>query len=150
MEKERDNRQLLNELLVELFNYILLLEERNLKKNGLKGLSINEVHIIEAIKKTETPSMSEVANRLMITPSTLSTSVNRLIQKGFVKSERSKVDRRVVLLSLTEKGQEAFRIHEEFHKKMINQILIQTNFNEDELLIQSLKNLMEFFKQLKL
>ncbi|HEY8435836.1 MAG TPA: MarR family transcriptional regulator [Haloplasmataceae bacterium] len=150
MEKERDNRQLLNELLVELFNYILLLEERNLKKNGLKGLSINEVHIIEAIKKTETPSMSEVANRLMITPSTLSTSVNRLIQKGFVKSERSKEDRRVVLLSLTEKGQEAFRIHEEFHKKMINQILIQTNFNEDELLIQSLKNLMEFFKQLKL
>lgn len=94
--------------------------------------------------------MSEVANRLMITPSTLSTSVNRLIQKGFVKSERSKEDRRVVLLSLTEKGQEAFRIHEEFHKKMINQILIQTNFNEDELLIQSLKNLMEFFKQLKL
>lgn len=150
MEKERDNRQLLNDLLVELFNYILLLEERNLKKNGLKGLSINEVHIIEAIKKTETPSMSEVANRLMITPSTLSTSVNRLIQKGFVKSERSKEDRRVVLLSLTEKGQEAFRIHEEFHKKMINQILIQTNFNEDELLIQSLKNLMEFFKQLKL
>lgn len=150
MKKERDNRQLLNELLVELFNYILLLEERNLKKNGLKGLSINEVHIIEAIKKTETPSMSEVANRLMITPSTLSTSVNRLIQKGFVKSERSKEDRRVVLLSLTEKGQEAFRIHEEFHKKMINQILIQTNFNEDELLIQSLKNLMEFFKQLKL
>ena len=104
MEKERDNRQLLNELLVELFNYILLLEERNLKKNGLKGLSINEVHIIEAIKKTETPSMSEVANRLMITPSTLSTSVNRLIQKGFVKSERSKEDRRVVLLSLTEKA----------------------------------------------
>lgn len=150
MEENRKNRQLLNDLLVELFNHILLLEERNLKNNGLKNVSINEVHIIEAIEKAEVPSMSEVANRLMITPGTLSTSVNRLIQKGYVKSERSTQDRRVVLLSLTDKGQEVFQIHEDFHKKMINRILSTTNFNEDELLIQSLENLMEFFKQLKL
>lgn len=143
-----DKQKILNELLVDLFNYILLLEERNLKQNGLNNLSITEVHILEAVEKVATPSMGEVANRLMVTPGTLSTSVNRLIQKGYLMNERSEQDRRVVLLSLTDKGREAYRIHEDFHKKMIDHILENTGFKEDELLIQSLQKLMDFFKSL--
>lgn len=143
-----DNRKLLNELLVELFNYILLLEERNLKVHGLKKLSITEIHIIEAIHKVKVPSMTEVAQKLMVTVGTLSTSVNRLIQKGFVTSRRSEQDRRVVLLSLTQKGEEALTIHDDFHEKMIDNILENTKFNEDELLINSLQKLMDFFKSI--
>ncbi|HHU28425.1 TPA: MarR family transcriptional regulator [bacterium] len=143
-----DNRKLLNELLVELFNYILLLEERNLKVHGLKKLSITEIHIIEAIHKVKVPSMTEVAQKLMVTVGTLSTSVNRLIQKGFVTSRRSEQDRRVVLLSLTQKGEEALKIHDDFHEKMIDNILENTKFNEDELLINSLQKLMDFFKSI--
>lgn len=143
-----DNRKLLNELLVELFNYILLLEERNLKVHGLKKLSITEIHIIEAIHKVKVPSMTEVAQKLMVTVGTLSTSVNRLIQKGFVASRRSEQDRRVVLLSLTQKGEEALKIHDDFHEKMIDNILENTKFNEDELLINSLQKLMDFFKSI--
>lgn len=143
-----DNRKLLNELLVELFNYILLLEERNLKVHGLKKLSITEIHIIEAIQKVKVPSMTEVAQKLMVTVGTLSTSVNRLIQKGFVTSRRSEQDRRVVLLSLTQKGEEALKIHDDFHEKMIDNILENTKFNEDELLINSLQKLMDFFKSI--
>jgi DNA-binding MarR family transcriptional regulator len=148
--KQLENKQMLNELLVNLFNYILLLEERNLKKHGLNNLSITEIHIIEAIAKVDAPSMSEVANRLMVTAGTLSTSVNRLIQKGFVESERSENDRRVVLLSLTQKGKEAFDIHEVFHDNMIRHILKNTKINEDELLLESLGKLMEFFKSLNI
>lgn len=143
-----DNRKLLNELLVELFNYILLLEERNLKVHGLKKLSITEIHIIEAIHKVKVPSMTEVAQKLMVTVGTLSTSVNRLIQKGFVTSRRSEQDRRVVLLSLTQKGEAALKIHDDFHEKMIDNILENTKFNEDELLINSLQKLMDFFKSI--
>lgn len=143
-----DNRRILNDLLVELFNYILLLEERNLKVHGLNRLSITEIHIIEAISKVNVPSMSEVAQRLMVTVGTLSTSVNRLVQKGFVSSKRSELDRRVVLLSLTEKGLEALKIHDEFHEKMIDNILENTKVNEDALLIESLKKVMDFFKSI--
>lgn len=145
-----DDHKLLNELLVELFNYILLLEERNLKKHGLTKLSITEIHIIEAVAKAQTPSMSEVATKLMVTPGTLSTSVNRIVQKGYLESARSETDRRVVLLSLTDKGHEAYAIHEAFHEKMISKILKNTNFKDDELLKGSLVKLMEFFKSLNL
>lgn len=145
-----DSHQLLNDLLVDLFNYILLLEERNLKRNGLKNLSMTEIHIIEAVEKVDVPSMSEVANKLMVTPGTLSTSVNRLIQKGYIKSERSEKDRRVVLLSLTERGKEAFQIHEDFHKNMISRILKGTNLGDDHLLLTTLQKLMDFFKALNI
>lgn len=145
-----DNKKLLNNLLVELFNHILLLEERNLKTRGLKNITMTEVHIIEAIKKVKYPSMSEVAAKLMVTIGTLSTSINRLVQKGYVINKRSEKDRRVVLLSLTKKGEEVFEIHESFHEKMINKLLEHSHLNEDELLIQSLHKLMEFFNQLKI
>jgi len=145
-----DNRKVLNALLVELFNYILLLEERNLKTHGLNKLSITEIHIIEAVSKVHFPSMSEVAARLMVTVGTLSTSVNRLIQKGYVESERSEVDRRVVLLSLSEKGKEAYEIHEAFHEKMIDKILANTKINDDTLLFESLNKVLDFFKSLKI
>jgi DNA-binding MarR family transcriptional regulator len=143
-----DKRKLLNDLLVELFNYILLLEEKNLKVHGMTKISITEIHIIEAISKVNVPSMSEVAQKLMVTVGTLSTSVNKLVQKGMVIATRSEIDRRVVLLSLSDKGKEALEIHNEFHEKMINKILSDTKISQDELLIDSLKNLMDFFKSL--
>ncbi len=145
-----DNRKLLNELLVELFNHILMLEERNLKTHGLNNLSITEVHIIEAVSKVNTPSMGEVASKLMVTVGTLSTSVNRLVQKGYIISERSEQDRRVVLLSLPERGEDALKIHETFHEKMINKVLETSHLKDDELLIISLQKLLEFFETLKI
>ena len=45
-----ETRQTLNELLVDLFNYILLIEERNLQESNV-ALSMTEVHILEAIPK---------------------------------------------------------------------------------------------------
>ncbi|ERJ12998.1 NADH dehydrogenase I subunit C-D protein [Haloplasma contractile SSD-17B] len=149
MNKELDSKQVLNELLVDLFNHILLLEERNLKNNDLKDLSMTEIHVIESIGKSDYKSMSEVAKRLMITVGTLTISVNRLVQKGYVSRQRSEKDRRVVLVDLTEKGQDAFEIHEDFHKKMIEKILKNTKIAEDELLIGSLQNVIEFFDQFK-
>ena len=57
-------RHTTNELLVGLFNYILYIEERNLKKRGIE-LSMNDVHILENIKKASDNTMSHIAARLM-------------------------------------------------------------------------------------
>ena len=59
-----DTRHTLNELLVDLFNYILLIEEKNLRDQGVK-LSMTEVHILEAIEKSESNMMSAIAKRLI-------------------------------------------------------------------------------------
>ena len=71
-------RHTTNELLVGLFNYILYIEDRNLKKRGIT-LSMNDVHILENIQKASDNSMSHIAARLMVTQGTLCllyTSIN--------------------------------------------------------------------------
>lgn len=144
-----DNKKVLNNLFVEVFNYILLLEERHLKENNIKNLSMTEVHVLEAIEKADFKSMSTIADILMITIGTLTTSMNRLVSKGYVKRWRDENDKRVVLVNLTNEGKAALKIHEAFHTDMIDAVLDDV-LEEDELsLIKALDNLRSFFKNLK-
>ena len=105
------SRKVVNDLLTDVFNQILILEERNLTEHDAVDVTMTEIHVIEAIRKCEPATMGTVSKRLMITMGTLTTSVNRLVEKGYVTRKRDVNDRRVVLLDLTEKGQKVFEIH---------------------------------------
>ena len=103
-------RHTTNELLVGLFNYILYIEERNLKKRGIK-LSMNDVHILESIQKASDNSMSHIAARIMVTQGTLTTNVNKLIAKGYVERYQDEKDKRIKRLRITEKALPILAIH---------------------------------------
>ncbi len=138
-------KQIINELLVEVFNQILSIEQANLKKRGVK-LSMNEVHVLEAIVKTDPPTMTHIANRLRVTTGTLTTAVNRLVEKGYVERKRLEEDKRRVIVSVTKKAYDVLRIHDQFHDEMIEATIKDMKLDEDELLLQSLYNLKEYFK----
>ena len=74
--------------------------------------------MIDAVDKAEFPSMTNVAKILNVTMGTLTTAVKKIIEKGFLIKERSKKDQRVFYLKLTEKGHEALKIHEQFHREL--------------------------------
>ena len=139
-------RHTLNELLVGMFNYILYLEERNLKQKGVK-LSMNEVHILESIQKASDNSMSHIAKRLMVTQGTLTTNVAKLVTKGYVERLRDPDDKRVVRLNIAEKAEEVLKVHEDFHHEMIDKTIGDLGLDENEVLIQSLENILEYFRQ---
>lgn len=130
------SRKVVNELLTDVFNQILILEERNLQEHDAVDVTMTEIHVIEAIRKCEPSTMG-----------TLTTSVNRLVEKGYVTRKRDVNDRRVVLLDLTEKGQSVFEIHEAFHEDLVNAALKDLEFRED--LVQSLESIYRFFKKLQ-
>ena len=140
-----DTRHTLNELLVDLFNYILLIEEKNLRDQGVK-LSMTEVHILEAIEKSESNMMSAIAKRLMVTQGTLTVSTSKLVKKGYVERVRDERDKRIVRLKLTERAENILEIHSRFHEEMIERLLNELELDKEVELIQSLRNLMEFFK----
>ena len=110
----------INELLVQLFNDVLQIEESSLKNGEISDLSITEIHTIEAIGMYTEKTMSEVAQSLKITVGTLTTAINKLIKKQYVERKRIEEDRRVVLIKLTKRGKLAYRLHEKFHKDIIN------------------------------
>lgn len=141
-----DTRHTLNELLVDLFNYILLIEEKNLRDQGVK-LSMTEVHILEAIQKSESNMMSAIAKRLMVTQGTLTVSTSKLVKKGYVERVKDEKDKRIVRLTLTDKAESVIEIHNQFHEAMIEKLLNELELDKEEELIRSLKNLMKFFKE---
>ncbi|MCK7488545.1 MAG: hypothetical protein MZU97_25905 [Bacillus subtilis] len=56
-------RSVINELLVEIFHRILAIENEGLRQQGVV-LSMNEVHVLEAISLVDEPSMTNIAARL--------------------------------------------------------------------------------------
>ncbi len=139
-------RYTLNELLVSLFNLILSLEERNLKKSGVT-LTMNDVHIIENIKKIKGNTMTQLANKLMVTQGTLTTNVNKLIKKGYVTRIKDEKDKRIVRLEITEKAEKVMAIHDAFHADMIDKAIGDLGLQENQVLNDSLYNIMVYFRK---
>ena len=141
-----DINSTLNELLVKLFRNINVIEERALRTEEYKDVTANDMHVIEAIGMEEPKNMTSVARSLDVTTGTLTISVNSLVKKGYVDRVRSEEDRRVVLVSLSEKGKKAFLHHQRFHDQMIETALEELSEEEQQVLEKTLGKLNQFFK----
>ena len=73
-----------------------------------------------------------------------------LSEKGYVFRERGKKDKRVVFVSLTEKGRRAYRHHEKFHRNMIAHIKGGVGEHETTVLIYALAKLNDYFNEIYL
>ncbi len=141
-----DSYNTINEVLVKLFNEIMHIEEKAIITEEFKDISNNDMHIIEAIGKEKPKNMSTIAKSLSVTVGTLTIAINNLVKKGYVNRVRSEEDRRVVLISLSEKGVKAYEHHRRFHEEMVEATLEGLNESETEVLVRSLQNLSNFFK----
>jgi len=135
----------LNTLLVYLFNNALDFERRYVNNSEFKDISVNDMHILDAIGMNASNNMSTVAKKVGVTVGTLTIAVNNLVKKGYVIRTRSAVDKRVVLISLSPKGVRAYQHHEKFHQIMIEAMREGLNNEECETLIKALKRLDEHF-----
>ncbi len=138
-------KEVINELLVDVFNHILSIEADVLKQRGVK-ISMTEVHVLEAIKNSKITTMGSVAQKLRVTLGTLTTSINVLVRKNYVFRYRDEADRRKVYLKLTESALEVLKVHDEFHNEMISSLFKDLELEKDEVLMKSLENISRYFK----
>lgn len=139
----------INDVLVNLFRDILSLEEKAMTGSAFKDLSMNDWHVIEAVGLNTSKSMSQIARELSITLGSLTIAMNGLYKKGYVERRRGEKDRRVVHISLTEKGVAAYKEHENFHRKMIDAAIQDLSPQETTVLVSSLSKLTDFFMDFK-
>lgn len=142
----RNTKRSINELLVNLFNHVMDMEGKAVITSQFSDITNNDMHIIEAIGIEEPRNMSVIAHRLSVTVGTLTTNMNGLEKKGYIRRERSQEDKRVVYVLLTEKGRKAFYHHRDFHKKMIKAIIRDLSEEEMEILYRCLQNLNYFLE----
>lgn len=139
----------LNEVLVTLFRKINTIERLELITDEFKDISVNDMHIIEVIGNEEECSVSTVSKKIGITMASVNIAMNALVRKGYIIRQRSAIDKRVVIVSLTDKGISAFDHHEEFHNRMIDQITEKITEEEKIVLVKSLTGFKDFIKEIE-
>ncbi|MGL4589582.1 MAG: MarR family winged helix-turn-helix transcriptional regulator [Mycoplasmatales bacterium] len=124
----------INDFLVRTFHLILNKEDRELKEAGIQNLTVNELHAIVQIafliENELEPTLRNLAKELDLTEGTVSIMISRLVKKGYISRKQKKQDRRKFYLNLTEKCEHPMKVHEEWHKEFVTQIL--ENFTSDE------------------
>ena len=126
----------------------LYLEEYDVSYYTEDEENISKYKKIDIIGKNSNVTPSDIARELMLTLGTITTSLNKLEAKGYIERRRSKLDRRVVHLTLTKKGRLLDRLHHKFHKNMVSHIAEDMNEEELEALLRGLKNLHKFLEEL--
>lgn len=140
----------INHFLVEVFNEILKTEENCLTEASCRGLSLRELHVIEAVCNAEDSQADDrataIAERLRVTAGSLTTAVAILEKKGFLTRTRDQRDRRVVHLQATETGRAANACHQRFHEEMVADILHILSVEEQVVLLRALGGVTAFFR----
>lgn len=138
-------RETINDVLVHLFNEIMKLEEQAIITEEFSDITNNDMHVLEAVG-VKGNNMTTIANKLNITVGSLTTAMNALVKKHYVERNRSEKDRRIVNITLTQKGLAAYRHHAAFHDEMTTAVMKKLSPEQMQVLAGALDNLSEFFR----
>lgn len=136
----------INEVLVGLFRDILAQEERNIITEEFKDITVNDMHIIESIGIHEPKNITRIAKESKVTVGTMTTAINNLVKKGYAQKIKSETDRRMVYITLSEKGIKAYEHHAKFHKDMTDEVIAQLSEEEIEIVVKALKGISNYFE----
>ena len=101
---------------------------------------------MESIMALGSPTVNEFATFMRISPPNAAYKVNSLVKKGYVVRSRGEEDRRVVYISLSERGRRAYEHHAKFHKEMIESVAKELTREEMEVLVKALSKLNRWFR----
>lgn len=96
----------------------------------LFNLSITQLHYLHVIKERTNVTITELAEIFGVQKSTVTVTVNKLLQWGFIEKLTSKDDLRVVYVSLTEKGKEIIELEDKGYRQFAADILAMLNKEE--------------------
>ncbi len=110
------------------------LEEEHYRERGLLHLSSADLRAMQTIGTTRRERMTNLARHLRLTVGTLTTTIDRLVAKGYVLRHRLEDDRRVVEVSLSHQGQEVYEDIEGSKKVLAEKLFGELNQEERRVL----------------
>lgn len=135
----------ISQLLIELYKDIVHIEEKSVINGEFGDITVNDMHVMEVIGEPGDRTSSSVSKALGITMGSLTKAIDALVKKGYVARRRAEHDKRVVLLSLQEKGIRALRCHSSFHENVTEEAVGQLDLKEKQMLENSLCRLKLYF-----
>ncbi|TLS51930.1 MarR family transcriptional regulator [Paenibacillus antri] len=120
-----------------------------LQKDGAQccGISVVQSHIIYELYKRPNISLNDLSDMLAMDTSTLSRQVQQLVEGGYLSRLPDPKDRRYVLLSLTNSGEEQYVQIAETMETYIQDIFSYVPSDKKSQVIESLQILSEAMSQ---
>ena len=118
-----DAYKMINQTLVSLINEIWELEEKAIITDEFKDLTNNDMHVIEAVGLGDGNNMSSIARKLNITVGSLTTAMNSLVKKGYIRKIQSPSDRREFHLEVTQKYIDYYNISSNYMSEVMDRIM---------------------------
>ena len=140
---------MINNMLVSVFNKILRYEEDFLQKGLARGMTIREMHMIEYVGASgeEGRTSSEIADFLEVARPSVTVAVRKLEGKGFLTKSGWAPDGRVVRVTLTRDGRKVYMHHMRFHALMVSELEGCFSEEEKDVLSRALSKLDDFFSR---
>jgi DNA-binding MarR family transcriptional regulator len=96
-----------------------------------EDMTNDQYYLLRYIKKKAKCTSTELASMFGVNKSAITAMTNRLVKKGLLQRTRDQNDRRVVYLTLTERGNEWITETEERIHKLVESFI--TKFSEEEI-----------------
>ena len=139
---------------VELFRQKLRIIEREIEdqlKNGTVccGVSLSQCHTLMELGIFESTTISNLASMLKLDKSTLSRTIEGMVQIGLVNREIDPSDRRYMRIGLTDQGRKTFKSINGFCNDFYTRIFEYIPKNKQDQVIESVTLLTEAFHHVK-
>lgn len=138
----------LNTLLVSTFHHILRVEEGMLRTTK-SPLSMSEIHLLDVVGEGSGHgrTISAIAEELHIAMPSVTVAVNKLARGGYLQKEKSPEDRRSVRITITKEGERIYRMHQYYHRKMVQAVSSGLTEEEKKVMLTGVQKLGAFFQE---
>jgi len=104
----------------------LLLNQELIKSD----LTFPQYRVIRALGRFGAMPMNKVGEHMIVTPANITGLVDRLEGRGYLERQGKGIDRRVIQIELTRKGEAAYQQTSVQHRKLISRIMRVLGENE--------------------
>ncbi len=125
----------LRELLRVLVRHLGLLEK---SEAGCCGITLSQCHAVVEIGRRGSMNLNDLADLMEVDKSTMSRTINALVEAGMVTRALDNIDRRYVVIQLTKDGQRFFENTETSMERYYQTILNRIPADKRDGVIESL------------
>lgn len=118
-----------------IFVYLTILRHVSSKYEFIDDeINPQQIRILEFINEVSKCSMSQIWEYFTLSPSTATRLINKLVKNGFIQRQHSEEDRRKVILSVSDRGNQKIVKRQELRYDILRKLF--QNLSEEEIILQ--------------
>jgi len=136
----------------KLFRALTQFKRLGWHQHSIAGCTPSEIRVLICIKKSgahllQPMTVSEISKRLLVTPPSITQILNTLESRGLIERHIDRADRRVIMVTLTEQGEQVARQAEEAFSEVMKGLINYLGEDQSNQLADLLFKVFRYFSE---